>query len=307
MKILVIGAGGTGGLIGGFLAKEGNDVTFIARGRHLAAMQEKGLTLETKLYGTFTINPCHAMTMEEYNDTPDAIFVCVKYYSLQETISFIGRVAGPETIVLPILNVFGTGGVINEALPDCTVLDGCMYVVGQIKEPGTVLLSLKFIRVIAGYRPGQPHTLEPKLRALLGLMNEAHIKAEYSDNILRDALQKFAFVSPMGAACIYFNAHSEDFQQPGEVRDTFCGLVKEVIALGQAMGITFEKDLVAVGLKMIDGYSAGIGTSMSRDVDAGNPSEFAGLVTRIVELGKKYQVPVPLYEKINDWGRKKGL
>ena len=82
MKYVVIGAGGTGGAIGGFLAKAGKDVTLIARGAHLSKMQEKGLAFET-VEGNFTV-PVKACTMEEYQETPDVIFVCVKGYSLED-------------------------------------------------------------------------------------------------------------------------------------------------------------------------------------------------------------------------------
>lgn len=307
MKFVIVGTGGTGGVLGAYLAKAGNDVTFIARGKHLAAMQEKGLTLETKHNGIININPCRAVTMEEYNDTPDAMLVCVKYYNIQDAIEFARRTAGPETVIIPILNVVGTGEVINDAIPERTALDGCMYVLGKIKEPGTVEQVQKILRVFFGFRKNQDRTLLPKVLEIEQLMNEAGIETHYTENIVRDALQKFSFVSPMGAACIYFNALSEDFQQEGEVRETFIGLIREVQALGKAMGIETDKDWVQLGLKLIDAYGPGIGTSMSRDVDAGNASEFAGLVTRMVELGTKYNVPVPLYSKINDWGKAKGL
>ena len=100
MKYLVIGAGGTGGAIGGFLARAGKDVTLIARGAHLAKMQAQGLKFETP-EGEYTV-PVQACTMEDYQGTPDVIFVCVKGYSLEDTIPFIERVASKETIVIPI-------------------------------------------------------------------------------------------------------------------------------------------------------------------------------------------------------------
>ena len=103
MKYVVIGAGGTGGAIGGFLAKAGKDVTLIARGAHLQKMLEDGLHFET-VDGEFTV-PVRACTMDDYQGTPDIIFVCVKGYSLDETIPFIERIAGPDTIVIPILNI----------------------------------------------------------------------------------------------------------------------------------------------------------------------------------------------------------
>ena len=114
MKYLVIGAGGTGGCIGAYMTEAGRDVTLIARGAHLAAMQADGLRMETTKKGNYTVKPVKATDMEHYGEHPDVIFVCVKGYSLEETIPFIRRVAKPETVVIPILNIYGTGGRLQE-------------------------------------------------------------------------------------------------------------------------------------------------------------------------------------------------
>ena len=110
MKFAIAGSGGTGGVLGAYLAKAGNDVTFLARGKHLEAIREKGLTLESQHNGNFTVYPVKACTMDEYADRPDVLLVCVKYYDIEAAIELARRTAGEDTIVLPILNVYGTGG-----------------------------------------------------------------------------------------------------------------------------------------------------------------------------------------------------
>ena len=307
MKFAIVGSGGTGGTIGAYLALAGNDVTFIARGRHLAAIREKGLTVRTSHRGDILIRPAKVCTMEEYEDAPDVMFVCVKYYGLEDAIALAGRTAGPDTLVVPILNVFGTGEVMQKRLPQLTCLDGCMYIFAKILEPGVIEQPEKLLRILFGFRPGQEDRLAPKARELENVLRGAEIRGHFSDNIRRDALQKFAFVSPMGAAGLYFDAVSDDFQHEGQEREMFVGLVKEVAALGSAMGLVFEKDLVETGLKLMDAFRPGLRTSMQRDVLAGGPSEFDGLVNRIVALGKEYGVPVPLYEKVSAWGRDRGI
>ena len=117
LKFAIFGVGGTGGVIGGYLANAGNDVTFLARGAHLAAMQKDGLTIHTNHRGDIRIKPCKAMLADDYHDTPDVLFICVKYYGLDATIALTRRIAGPDTLVIPILNVFGTGAVMQEKLP----------------------------------------------------------------------------------------------------------------------------------------------------------------------------------------------
>ena len=86
MKYLVIGAGGTGGSIGAYMTEAGKDVTLIARGAHLEAMQKNGLQMETTRKGNYTVKPVKAADMEHYDEQPDVIFVCVKGYSLEDTV-----------------------------------------------------------------------------------------------------------------------------------------------------------------------------------------------------------------------------
>ena len=150
MKYLIIGAGGTGGCIGAYLAKAGNDVTFIARGKHLQAIRENGLTVHSAKIGNFTIDNAKACTMGEYDDVPDVIFVCVKYYSLEETGAFVNRIAKEDTLVIPILNVFGTGEVMQKYCPKCTVLDGCVYIFSMIEEPGVINQPTSIFKVYVG-------------------------------------------------------------------------------------------------------------------------------------------------------------
>lgn len=307
MKLAIFGVGGTGGVIGGYLANAGNDVTFLARGEHLTAMQENGLTIHTKHRGDIHVEPCKAVHAEDYSETPDVLFVCVKYYGIDAAIALAQRVAGPDTLIIPILNVFGTGAVMQEKLPGKTVLDGCIYVFAKRSAPGVIEQPQEILRVFYGFRPGQDDRLAPKAAKLEKILRAADIHAHFTEDIQRDALTKFSFVSPMGAAGLYYGVTSDAFQKDGEVRETFVGLIREVEALGHAMGVTFDRDLVAADLKLMDGFAPGLTTSMQRDVAGGGPSEFSGLVSRIVVLGKKYHVPTPLYQRIHDWGKARGL
>lgn len=177
MKYLVIGAGGTGGAIGGFLTRAGKDVTLIARGRHLEAMRRDGLRFET-VEGDFTV-PVRACTMEEYDGQPDVIFVCVKGYSLDDTVPFIHRVAGAHTVVIPILNIYGTGGRLQAQLPELTVTDGCIYISAEIKSPGVILMLGKIFRVVYGFRKDTPgkvrETFGPVLEAVARDLEDGEI------------------------------------------------------------------------------------------------------------------------------------
>ena len=305
MKYLVIGAGGTGGSIGAYMAEAGKDVTLIARGEHLKRIQEHGLNMETTKKGNYTVNPIKATDMEHYEEQPDVIFVCVKGYSLEDTIPFIRRVAKESTIVIPILNIYGTGSRMQEQLPRLLVTDGCIYIAGEIKEPGTILLRGDIFRIVYGVR--DPQEIRPELFTVAQDLKESGIEGVLSDNIRRDALQKFAYVSPMAACGLYYHVSAGEVQKTGEPRDTFVKLMKEIDALAVAMGVPFLVDIVTTNLQILDALNPEASTSMQRDVYAGKASEIDGLIYEVVRMGQCYGVPTPTYEMIADKARADGL
>lgn len=305
MKYLVVGAGGTGGGIGAYMTEAGKDVTLIARGDHLKQMQEHGLKMETTKKGSYTVNPIKATDMEHYDERPDIIFVCVKGYSLEDTIPFIRRIAKENTIVIPILNIYGTGGRMQDRLPGLLVTDGCIYIASEIKEPGTILMRGDIFRIVYGVR--DPKELRPKLFEVAKDLKDSGIEGILSDNIRRDALQKFAYVSPMAACGLYYHVSAGDVQITGEPRDTFVKLMKEIDALAVAMEVPFLVDIVTTNLQILDTLNPEASTSMQRDVYAGKPSEIDGLIYEVERLGQQYGVPTPTYTMVADKARADGL
>ena len=307
LQIAIVGTGGTGGILGTYLSRAGHQVTYIARGAHLAALQEKGLTLHTAHRGTIHLPQVKACTMDNYHATPDIMLICVKYYSLPDAIRFVRQHADKHTLIIPVLNVFGTGAVMQKALPHCTVLDGCIYIYGMVEAPGVIAQPAPILRLFYGFRNNQPHQLTDLANFFAQALQAAGIEAHYTSTIERDALQKFSFVSPLGAAGLYYNAVCGDFMQKGPKRELFAGLVKEIEDLGHAMGLSFPCDLVKENLQLLDAFTPDLHTSMQRDVAKGGPSEFSGLVHRAAALGQQYKTPMPLYDKLSHWGRKHQL
>ena len=307
MKYAIIGAGRTGGILGFYMTKADRDVTLIARGRHLAAMQEKGLAVEKMWDGTTEIIPVKAMDMEHYDEQPDVVLVCVKGYSLEDTIPFIQRVAKPSTIVIPVLNIYGTGAKMQEQLPKLLVTDGCIYVSANIKEPGVLIQHGRILRVVYGVRNMSSQKVNIKraqeeiLDALKNIkkdFDDSGIDGVLSENIQRDALEKFSYVSPIGAAGLYYHATAADFQREGKQREAFKTMIREIAALAEAMGVPFERDMVEVNLKILSSLAPEATTSMQRDVMEGKDSEIDGLIYEVVRMGERYHVPVPMYAKV---------
>ena len=296
MKYVIIGAGGTGGVTGYYMKKAGKDVTLIARGEHLKAIREQGLTLEKMWDKTEETITIPATDMEHYTDHPDVIFVCVKGYSLDETIPFIRRISKKTTIVIPVLNIYGTGGKMQKQLPELLVTDGCIYVSANIKESGRLLQHGQILRIVFGVRDKAEFRSE--LREIQKDLCDSNIDGILSENIRREALEKFSYVSPIGAAGLYYQATAADFQKEGEARELFKTMIREIATLAEAMGIPFQKDMVDVNLKILSNLAPEATTSMQRDIMEGKQSEIDGLVYEVVRMGEKYHVPIPAYEKV---------
>lgn len=299
MKYLVIGAGGTGGPIGGFMSRAGFDVTLIARGQHKDVMNANGLSFNHP-DGEFNV-PVKACTMEEYNETPDVIFVCVKGYSLDGILPFIEKVSDSSTVVIPILNIYGTGGKLQEKLPNNVVLDGCIYVAAQIDGPGKILMLGKIFRVVYGFRRDAEKSLVdrfmPKLKEIEADLEKSEITPVLSDNIEVDALQKFSFVSPMAASGAYFDKSAIAFQTPGPEYDMFKDCVSEVKALSDAMNVSLPDNILEINTEILHGLAPTSTASMHRDYNAGKECEMDGLIAEVIRLGKMYGVPTPTYER----------
>lgn len=311
MKYIIIGAGGTGGILGFYMTKAGKDVTLIARNAHLEAMKKQGLSVQKMWTNETETIPVSAESMESYEakgEKADVILVCVKKYSLDSCIPFIQNISHENTIVVPVLNVYGTGAYLQEKLPKVLVTDGCLYVSANIKQAGVLLQHGEILRVFFGVREKEDlkklngqldgeYKAERLLKKIAQDFKDSGIDGILSDNIKRDALTKFSYVSPIGTAGLYLHAVAGDFQREGEARELFKTLIREIVTLANAMGITFEEDLVERNLKILSNLPEEATTSMQRDVMEGKQSEIDGLVYEVVRMAEKYGAEVPAYRR----------
>jgi 2-dehydropantoate 2-reductase len=188
------------------------------------------------------------------------------------------------------------------------VTDGCIYVSANIKQAGVLLQHGEILRVFFGVREKEDlkklngqldgeYKAERLLKKIAQDFKDSGIDGILSDNIKRDALTKFSYVSPIGTAGLYLHAVAGDFQREGEARELFKTLIREIVTLANAMGITFEEDLVERNLKILSNLPKEATTSMQRDVMEGKQSEIDGLVYEVVRMAEKYGAEVPAYRR----------
>ena len=304
LKYLIAGTGGVGGSIAAFLALAGKDVTCIARGEHLAAIRENGLQLHSDLKGEYALR-VPAYTAEEYTTLvstsadykADVIFVCVKGYSVDSITELIKSAAHEHTVVIPILNVYGTGPRIQRLVPGVTVLDGCIYIVGFVSGRGEITQMGKIFRLVYGAHRSTIVSRET-LEAVQRDLQESGIKADISDDIDRDTFVKWSFISAMAVTGAYYDVPMGEVQKPGEVRNTFIGLSQESAALGRKLCIAFKEDIVEYNLKVIDKLAPESTASMQKDMAKGHQSEVQGLLFDMITAAEEQGIEVPTYRMV---------
>lgn len=295
MKYLVIGAGGVGASLTANLSEAGFDVTAIARGLHLQAMQAHGLQMQTTRRGDYTV-PVKAAAEADYEERPDVIFVCVKGYSLLETVPLIRRVAGPETIVIPLLNIYGTGEKLQRLLPHILVTDGCIYIAAQIKAPGLILQTGNICRVVFG--PREPEQFRPALDEIARDLRASQVEVLLSQQVKVDTFNKYSYISPLSACEIDRGTNAGGVRQPGPDQDEWRALTNEIMALGRAMGLELPANLAEMNFHVLAHLSPDTSTSLTRDYLAGRENEIDGQIFQVVRLGREYGVAMPGYERI---------
>jgi 2-dehydropantoate 2-reductase len=298
MTYLVVGAGGTGGLIGGYLARAGKDVTLVARGTHLHAIQQNGLMIRTYDEPPFTVDTIRAVPETELDtETFDVIFVCVKAYSLPDIVSLLRSTSRADTLIVPILNALEAGNFLRAALPDYQVYDGCIYVTGYLSAPGEVSQNNKIFRIVYGLNQPEVRN-QSRCERMEADVRESGIAIQYSSTITSEIFKKLTFTSAFACAAAYDDKQAADLQQPGTYRELFKTLLLELDALAKGANLKINSSIVDDNLAILDSLSPDFTASIQKDMKQGKPDEREQLIFDIVRLAQTHNVDVPEYRRI---------
>lgn len=296
MKYLVIGAGGVGGAITAMFSRAKKDISLIARNENLEKIKTSGLHFVSELFGNST-EKIRVFSQDEYNEKPDVIFVCTKYYSLNSIVPFLEKISDKNTIIIPILNGLTAGRELQKKLPETTVLDGCIYIVAFKSNLGEITHKSKYFKLVFGKRKNQSAN-DKILKQIEKDINDTGINGIFSNNIEKDAFEKFMLISPYAASQIFYDKELGAMQKEGEERTTLLNLMKELKSLAKAMNIYVCDDIIEKNMKIIDNMLPTTIASCYRDVKNNHPAEVESLIFNVVKLGKEYKVETPTYEKI---------
>lgn len=296
MEYLIIGTGGMGGIIGGYLAEAGKKTAFFARGAHLAAMREKGLVIHTPQRGDVVIPQVEAFGLGDDIPKADVIFVCVKNYSLDDIVPVVEGASREGTVIIPILNGLNAGRFLRGAATSAKVAEGCIYASAYVSAPGEITQSLPNVAVVFGEIAESPVGAE-KLEAIRAELAESNINATIADDASAAVYQKFICISAFAAADSIFDTNAGGVQTNADARGMFRSMVDELTSVAEAQKIAIRGDMREHAERWLDAMGPGVTSSLHKDIAAGKPAEVHAFISDVIELADGLGIPVPTYRK----------
>lgn len=297
MKILMMGSGGVGGLYGGRLAQAGCDVTFVARGAHLAAMRDTGLLIENETLGNVQIKPVKVTDDPLSAGTPDLIILGVKLWDTKAVAELLKPIVGPNTAVLSLQNGVVKDDILRVVLGDAAVMGGVAYVGTHIARPGVIRQVGTLQRLVFGEYDGKKSA---RAEALLAALLKAGIQAELSDDIRRTLWEKYTFLVGLSGTTATMRSTIGPVRENAQARAFLHDLMKEAVAVGRALGVALPENYADDRLAFADSVPGTMDSSLHHDLRNGNRLEVEWLAGGVVQLGKKAGVPTPCNRAVWD-------
>lgn len=296
MRIAVMGSGGVGGFFGAQLMRGGADVTFIARGAHLAAMRQHGLTIES------TDESFHLPKVNVTEDpatvgTVDLVMFGVKLWDTEAAARSLLPIMGPETALISFQNGVQKDDMLGSIVGAQAIMGGVAYVGTHISRPGVIAQTGPMQRLVFGEYDG---ARSRRAEDFLAACRRGGINAEISPDIRREIWQKFVFLAGMAAATASTRRPLGPVRSNPLTRQFFLDLMREVVAVGRAHGVAIPEDFAEQRLAFADTLHPDMTASMHHDLEQGRPLELQWLSGGVVELGAEVGVPTPLHRAVRD-------
>jgi 2-dehydropantoate 2-reductase len=291
MRIAVVGAGGVGGGFGAALAKAGADVTFIARGAHLAAMKGKGLRIEGGRGETHLV-PTQATDDPTTVGPVDYVLFCVKLWDVESAGEHIKPLVGTNTAVIPLQNGIDAPERLLPILGQQAVMGGVAQISASIVEPGVVRQVGTFMRMLFGELDGSRST---RGEELLAMCLKAGFDVTLSQQIVTELWMKFILLATNASITALTRQAIGKLRDDPDMQPHFIAAYKEVIDVGKARGVTLPADALDKVLAFNASAPPTMKASMALDLERGNRIELPWLGGKVVELGRQLGVPTPAH------------
>jgi 2-dehydropantoate 2-reductase len=291
MRIAVVGAGGVGGGFGVALAKAGADVTFIARGAHLAAMKNQGLKVQGGRGETHLV-PTQATDDPASVGTVDIVLFCVKLWDVESAGAHIKPLIGADTAVIPLQNGIDAAERLIPILGANAVMGGVAQISASIVAPGVIQQVGTFMRMIFGELDGKPRK---RGQDFLALCLKAGFDATLSEQILTELWMKFILLAANASIMALARQPIGKLRDDPDLRAIFVAAYQEAIDVGRARGVALPADALERILEFTGHAPPAMKPSMALDLDRGNRLELPWLGGKVAELGRQLGVPTPTH------------
>lgn len=297
-KIAVLGIGGVGGFLGGKLAAAYSsstdmEVIFIARGNNAAAIKEQGLKLITQ-EGEMIVRPDMVCAVTDDIGPIDLLLCCTKTYDLEDSMKALSPAITRDTIILPLLNGVDNTERIQAVVPEAKVLQGCIYLVSKIVEPGVVQQRGEFYSL----HFGGDRKLANELQQIAGIFTQANINAVVEENIHEKIWSKFSFISPIAT---YTSANDISIGKILESEDHTAAL-KELMAgpltLAKALGIALPADSLEKHFTVMGKLPYETTSSMHADFANKKSTELESLTGYVVRKADEKGIQLDNYTRM---------
>lgn len=301
MKVCVFGAGGLGGLFGGFLAADGADVTFVARGAHLEAMKTRGLQIESPL-GDRQVPETKATDNPADIGPVDLLLVCVKSYDLEAAADQFASLLTPDTAIVPVLNGVEAMGYLGDRFGAHRVTAGVAHVPSNIDAPGLIVHKSPRIGLIVGALEGRAGDA---VDWLVEAGRKTGMDVSLSTDIEIDLWRKFILWAASSGVTSVSRSPIGAAQKIPELQEVLKGVMQETCAVARGRGIGLPDDCVETVLDILNAAPEGMKSSTLVDVEAGKRLEIdvgIGAVVRMSEaLGLDAPIARTIYAALKPW------
>ena len=288
-RFAIMGSGGVGGYFGGRLAQAGFDVSFIARGPHLAAMRARGLRLNSPL-GDAHIEPVRATDEPPDIGAVDYVLFATKLWDTENAGEACRPLIGPETAIISLQNGVDAEEILAAILGADHVMGGVAGISAVIGAPGVIDHMSAFAKIFLGELNGARTARAERLMAVL---DEAGIDAEMPDDIGKSIWLKFIFLVGLSALTSLTRKTIGPLREDPECRVLLAQVLAEAAAVARAKGVALDEDVARERLAFIDGLPYAMTSSMATDLARGNRLELDWLSGAVVRMGREHGVDTP--------------
>ena len=297
MRFGIIGTGGVGGYFGGLLARAGLPVCFIARGSHLQALKEHGLTVDSVEPGRFNVRDA-VFTSDPAEAAPcDVILYCVKTPSNDTAIPFIRPMMGPDSVVISLQNGVDNGELLAREYGEDRVMEGAAYVFSAIAGPGRIHQTGGPRRIVFGRLGGGG---SPRGEEIVTAMRQAGVTADLSSDIRVELWNKFILICAVSGMTALTRRPLGDILGYDGTARMARDVMREVYQLALVMGIPLEPEADATNYHFMAQQHPSSKGSMCHDLEAGRRLEIDSLCGYVSRMGRVHGVATPLNDYIYD-------